>query len=144
MSEFVPWRDSYSVGIQVIDEQHKHLLKLTNTLYRACSQGDGDVIEDRFKTTVQSAVDYVGVHFGTEEKLMDRYSYPDAAAHKNEHKKFVQKVLENVKDFESGKLYAANAFVRFLRDWILEHIAHVDKQFGSYIAQAQKEGKLHA
>jgi len=144
MGEFVTWKDMYSVGVQVIDEQHKQLLKLTNDLYRACSEDEGDIIKDRFKITIQAAVEYVEVHFSTEEKLMERTAYPDIAAHIHEHKTFVHQVLENVKDFENGKLYAPNAFVRFLRDWILEHIALVDKKFGSYLVQMRKEGKLHA
>ena len=144
MGEFVPWKNVYSIGIQVVDEQHKHLLKLTNDLYRACSEDGGDVIVDRFKATAQAAVEYVEVHFSTEEKLMERTNYPDMAAHVLEHKNFVHQVLENVRDFENGKHYAPNAFVRFLKDWILEHIALVDKKFGSYLVQMRKEGKLHA
>ena len=139
--KFVTWRDSYSIGIKVVDDQHKYLLELTNQLYYACA-GDGGVIEDKFRDTVQSAVEYVGVHFATEEKLMDRTNYPDSVVHKNEHKMFVQKVLESVKAFEEGKNYTPNAFVRFLREWILDHVAMVDKKFGDYLVAMKKEGRL--
>jgi hemerythrin len=69
---------------------------------------------------------------------MDGTKYPNAVVHKGEHKKFVQKVLENVRDFEEGRTFVPNAFVRFLRDWILEHIAIQDKQFGFFLSQMNR------
>jgi len=143
MSDFVSWRNSYSIGIRVIDDQHKYLLNLTNHLYEACTFNDG-LIGEKFKTTIQSAIEYVGVHFSTEEKLMERTNYPGIAAHKQAHKIFVQKVLESVKEFEEGKVYTPNAFVRFLRDWVLEHIAMEDKKMGEYFLRLKQQGKLHS
>jgi len=140
MSKFIEWDNRYSVGIKIIDDQHKHLLELTNALHDACrSHGHShEKTRQKFRESIQSAVSYVQVHFSTEEKLMDKTDYPGTNAHKLEHKKFIQKVLENIKAFEEGKTFVPNAFVRFLKDWILEHIAIQDRQMGLHFLQLKK------
>jgi len=129
---FVVWEDRYALGIPEIDAQHKELFALTNELYNACQQGI-EVAQSEFKDVIHKTVKYVGYHFSFEEKLLVDANYPQLAEHKKEHERFVKTVLEGVKDFESGKSFVPNTFVRFLRDWILEHIAVSDKMYAEYM-----------
>lgn len=138
---FVEWDNRYSVGIPAIDDQHKELLNLTNNLYDACLQGDVKSSE-YFKEVVRAVVNYVRFHFMAEEKIMLRVQYPDFAEHKKEHEYFVKKVLDGVKSFEEGHNFVPNVFVRFLREWVLTHIAVSDKRYGEYIANLKKRGAL--
>ena len=131
---FVEWEEKYSVHIDTIDEQHKHLIDLTNRLYEACTQ-DKTTADQYFKDTVKEAVEYVKEHFTTEEELMQKYGYPDFDQHKREHESFVKKILEYVKDFESGKRYVPNNFVRFLQEWLMQHIAVSDKKYEQFFRQ---------
>jgi CheY-like chemotaxis protein len=73
---------------------------------------------------------------------MEKTAYPEIAAHKKHHAEFIQKVLKDVTDFENGKNFVPHQFVRFLRDWILSHIALVDNKLGDYLLELQKSGKL--
>ena len=140
MAESIKWDDQYSVGVKLIDEQHQQLMVLTNALYEACNHG-GEEMNSKFKMAARMAVEYVVVHFSTEEELMEKINYPDMEAHKREHKKFAKTVLDTVKQFEEGGIYAPHAFVRFLRNWIFQHIALVDKRLGTYYMQAEEEKK---
>jgi hemerythrin len=138
---FVVWEDRYSVGIPAIDEQHKELLVLTNKLYDACREGE-ESARGYFKEVIRSAVEYVQFHFTSEERLMERINFPELATHKVQHTQFVKQVLEEVKNFEQGKTFVPNTFVRYLRDWILTHIAMSDIKYAEYIKTLKKQGTL--
>jgi hemerythrin len=135
---FVTWEDRYSVGIQLIDDQHKHLIELTNGLYKACLTGT-EAARAHFREAIRGTVDYVKFHFTAEEQLLEQINYPGIAAHKREHETFVKKVLADAKDFEEGKKFVPNIFVRFLRDWILAHIAVEDRRYADYILELKKQ-----
>ena len=32
--EFVPWEDRYKLGLDIVDVQHKELIRLTNELFK--------------------------------------------------------------------------------------------------------------
>jgi hemerythrin len=138
----VEWDDRYSVGIQLIDEQHKELIKLTNALYKGCLSGD-EAACSYFMEAIHGTVDYVRRHFSAEERLMENVKYPDLAEHKREHESFVKKILEDVGSFQGGKKFVPNVFVRYLKDWILTHIAVQDKKYSKYIFNLKKQGVLN-
>jgi hemerythrin len=137
----VEWNEKYSVGIDLIDTQHKKLISLTNTLYKGCLMGEKEA-QRYFRETIQATVDYVKYHFTAEEKLMEYVKYPDFVNHKNLHSGFVMEILEGVKSFQSGRKFVPNTFVRYLKDWILSHIAVMDRQYASYILSRNKSGTI--
>jgi hemerythrin len=138
---FVAWDERYAIGIPLIDAQHQELIRMTNELYKACLE-EGDAGARLFKATIKAAVDYVKFHFSAEEKLLENVDYPQIAVHKKQHEEFAIKILEEVTNFEEGKKFVPNAFVRFLRDWILSHIALMDKKYAEYILNLKRQGKL--
>jgi hemerythrin len=56
----------------------------------------------------------------------------------------VIKVLQDVREFEEGKKFVPNIFVRYLRDWILAHIAVEDKKYAEYIHSLKKQRSLRS
>ena len=137
----VVWQNSYSVGIKLIDDQHKELIKLTNKLFASC-MANREHSRTVFLDTVSDAVDYVGYHFSTEEKVMERVNYPEYGQHKQEHADFAREVFTKVEEFNAGRVIAPISFVYFLRDWILHHIAVNDKKVGNYLLELRKSGEL--
>jgi hemerythrin len=140
---FVEWDPQFALGIPVIDSQHMQLIELTKKLHESCLAGSESATEQFIKTT-HAAVDYVRYHFTTEETLLTRIGYPDYAAHKKEHEKFVLEILRQVKAFEEGKRFVPRLFVLFLRDWVLGHIAVSDKAYALYMQSLKRDGKLAA
>jgi hemerythrin len=69
MEERVTWSHSYSMGIKIIDDQHKGLLEFVNDLFNH-STGNEREERDYFKDVIQQAVQYIKQHFATEEKIM--------------------------------------------------------------------------
>ncbi|MDR0561452.1 MAG: bacteriohemerythrin [Spirochaetaceae bacterium] len=139
---FVRWEDRYEVGIPIIDEQHRQLINLTDSLFEACRQGE-TYAREHFVDALRAAADYVIYHFSTEEQIMQRTNYPEFPAHKRAHERFVKEVLESRKDFEEGKSFVPYGFARYLRDWILSHIAVSDKLIFDHIMRLKKEGVLN-
>jgi hemerythrin len=138
---YVEWDGRYEIGIPLIDGQHRELIRLTNELYKACLEGD-DAGRELFKVAIKAAVDYVKFHFSAEEKLLENVDYPQILVHKRQHEEFVIKILAETKNFEEGKKFVPNGFVRFLRDWILSHIGVMDKKYAGYILNLKRQGKL--
>jgi hemerythrin len=142
--EHVTWSPSYSMGIKLIDDQHKGLLDFVNDLF---NHSTGDEAAERFYFTevIHQAVQYVKEHFQTEEKIMIATKFPGYAEHKKIHDEFTLTVIKSVKDFESGKRLVLEKFARFLKDWVLTHVAVMDVQYAQYfkkIATRKADGKL--
>ncbi|MGI5173482.1 hemerythrin family protein [Treponema sp. OMZ 840] len=131
MADFVAWDSSYDVGIEIVDKQHRHLVALMNGLYNACI-GEKAELDQKFKDVMRELVDYVLVHFKDEEKLMQGINYPKFKEHKQKHEDFVKEILGSVNAYANGKMFVPNAFVRFLRDWLFDHILINDKELARY------------
>jgi hemerythrin len=137
----VKWDNAYSVGVKLIDDQHKELIRMTNELSLGCQKG-GSEAEIYFMKVIQGAVKYVKVHFTTEEIIMERLKYPDYLEHKREHEVFVAEVLQDIKAFENGGKLVPLEFAQFLQKWVLNHIAKSDKRFGFFFEELRKKGQL--
>lgn len=143
-SKLVTWSSTYSVGVKIIDEQHKGLLNLVNDMYNHVA--DDEAAERAyFQKVIQQAVNYVKVHFATEEKILRATKFQGYAEHKKEHDYFILTVVDNIRAFETGKNMNLISFTHFLKDWILTHIAIMDKQYFEYlkkIATRKADGRL--
>lgn len=140
----ITWSSTYSVGVKLIDDQHKVLVNLVNDLYKH-SVGNEEEEKAYFRSVIHQAVDYVKMHFGTEEKIMVRVNFPGYKEHKKAHETFITTVLQKSRDFEADKRLTLSEFAKFLKDWILSHIAFMDKQYVAYfkeIATRKADGKL--
>jgi len=141
--EFIPWDERYSMGIPLIDDQHRRLLDLANALHDTCCEG-GDSAREGFRSAAHAVVEYVKEHFTAEEQMMALAEYPEAAAHKAEHKEFIATFLSEVAAFEEGKPFVPQSFLRFLKEWILGHVAQTDKAMGQHFVGKAKKGELGA
>ena len=140
----VSWSRHYSMGIKLIDDQHKGLLDFVNDLFNH-STGREDEERAYFKDVIQVAVSYVKTHFATEEKYMLATKFQGYAEHKKEHDEFILTVVKSIKDFESGKRLVLEKFAYFLKDWVLSHVAGMDVLYAQYfkkIATRKADGKL--
>jgi len=140
----VEWSNRYSMGVKIIDDQHKGLLNFVNDLFDH-SNGREDDEREYFKKVIAGAVSYVKEHFATEEKLMIGTKFPGYAKHKEIHDEFTKTVVKAVNDFNEGKRLVLEKFAYFLKDWVLSHIAVEDVQYADYfrkIATRNGDGKL--
>jgi len=143
-NDLITWTDKFSCGIKLIDDQHKELVDLVNEMFNHVT---GNELQEKnyFNRVINDAVSYVKTHFATEEKLMIATKFEGYAEHKKEHDSFVLAVVENIKDYEAGKRLTLSTFTRFLKDWVLSHIALMDKKYFDYfkkVASRKADGRL--
>lgn len=128
------WSEDLSVGVKEIDNQHKELFNRINDLHAAMNQGRGrEVITELIKFLEE----YVVIHFGTEEKYMTRYAYPEYPSHKKQHEWFT-KELSDTKNKLKEKGPAVHIVVHsnyLLYDWWVNHIKKIDKALGIFLMQ---------
>jgi len=122
------WNDSYNLGIEVIDEQHKKFIGLINTLSKKLL-GSAD------KKVVIAVLDelehYAEMHFSTEEELFAKFDYVGKSEHSKKHQYFrdvIAKKRESINESKDDFLSAMD-LLEFMQDWFLEHILKEDKQY---------------
>jgi hemerythrin len=142
--DLVTWSNSLSCGVKLIDDQHMELVRLVNDLFHHVT-GNQNQEHDYFNNVIHELVKYVRVHFATEEKIMQATKFSGYPEHKKAHESFVATVAQNIKDYQDGKRLTLSTFTKYLKDWILSHIAVMDKQYFEYfkkLASRKANGKL--
>jgi len=95
------WDDSYKVGIDVIDKQHKVLFdrieKMINNLKMDLgANADQALIKTEVEDMFYFLTDYFNTHFALEEKYHAKYNKDGLAEHKEIHKSLME-VLNEIK-----------------------------------------------
>lgn len=127
------WNDSYSVSNEAIDNQHKKLIDLINTLHEAMIKGEGrSVLSDVLKELLA----YTKTHFKSEEALMEKAGYSELGAHKAIHDQFTAQVDDFCKKYESGNLAVTMELMGTLKNWLIDHIQGTDKRYVSRFEEA--------
>lgn len=130
MTQF-EWTSSLETGHQEIDEQHRGIFDLANTLTAALAADDAD--EDAIADAVWGLSDYVVEHFRDEEALMAEAGFPGLRAHKLLHTRLSAQTLSLVADFFNGESVAATRIAPFVTSWLQEHILAEDTALASHI-----------
>jgi hemerythrin len=132
MPTMLTWSDEFSVDIQEIDEQHKRLVDLINRLYDAlASKEQGSAVH----AVLDELVDYTRIHFAVEECLLRLFEYPGYDEHKAIHDRIVAQVLEFQRLFRAGDQKVGMELLYFLKDWLMDHINKVDKQYSPHLTK---------
>lgn len=124
------WTDSLSVGISSIDNQHKRLIDLINTLFSEMNSGNS---KHAVSSALTKLIEYTGSHFAYEEELFIKHGYPDKNTHMRIHKNLVSQVLDFQKQFDSGEADVSLELMEFLKDWLIKHIKGTDAKYSSFL-----------
>ncbi|MFA9453338.1 MAG: bacteriohemerythrin [Candidatus Aminicenantaceae bacterium] len=131
MSE-IAWDDSLSVGVGLIDDQHKMLIEKLKDLSDDFKQGHE---QNKIMKTLGFMIDYTNFHFTAEEKVMAEYDYTELEDQQQQHAEF-KTTLENIlldlrEDGPSDEL--AKSINVFLLNWLVNHIKGSDQRLGAYL-----------
>ena len=126
------WDDYYSIGNEKIDEQHRGLFDLVNSLITSCDDGSDT---ETIKKTLLFLVDYTLQHFNDEETMQRECNYPEYENHKKLHDDFKIVVVDLVHRFsETGSSSELGKDIKkIVINWLFKHIMNEDKKISGYL-----------
>lgn len=121
------WAEYLSVGNEMIDADHKHLIAMVNRLE--------DAIRGRNRETLTKAFEvldtFMDIHLRNEERLSEAIMFP-FAKNRIEHRQLIFEMRHMIKKLESRyDVWPDNLvqiYARFLNGWLTDHIIKTDMQ----------------
>ncbi|MBA4383875.1 MAG: hypothetical protein C0410_04005 [Anaerolinea sp.] len=126
----IDWKDAYSVGVKIFDEQHKEIVDYLNKMFVIIDQNSQ---QDQLKDLFTKIDEYAQVHFTTEEGILNKFKYHDLEGHKEEHQIYIAK-METFRDrLISTDEHVSEDILGFLADWWMGHIQGCDKEYTRFL-----------
>ncbi len=134
LMESFTWGTNFETGIQEVDDQHRKLVELINTL--GTQLAENDMANGHVENLLQELVNYAQYHFEEEKGLMVRYGLDKRHCyqHLSEHKGFIADVscmVQKPMEEDSGE---GKSLLEFLIHWLAYHILGRDKNMARQIA----------
>ena len=128
----IEWDESLSVGINLIDEQHKMLIERTNAISEAMEMKRG---LEKILQTLEFMIEYTKFHFSAEEKIMKDNDYPKFTDHHKLHEEFKARLNLMVQDFEEEGATSglSQEITTYLNNWLVTHIKGIDTELGQIL-----------
>jgi hemerythrin len=130
--ETIQWSEKFSVGVEVLDQQHQQIIQVLNRLLST-----PEAIDTRSETisdTLLAMTRYAQEHFKTEENLMKAYGYPGLEEHRQEHIAYRKKALDFSTATTLGVESVPQILVTYLFKWWTDHILDEDMKYKSFFA----------
>lgn len=117
------WREQLSVGNDVIDSDHKHLIEIINLVERSLKT----INRGELTVALGSLTRYSKEHFDREEKIASAAGYMQVSRLHQSHEQLLKKIDQMQQ--EIGEVWTASAvehFTALLRDWLINHVIKED------------------
>jgi hemerythrin len=131
----IVWDDTLSVAVYEIDEDHRKLVKILNTLNHSVAEGGSP---DCQAAILDELIKYTVLHFSNEEHLMQMYGYEEIEDHKAEHRKLIKlfnRTMKLQQEILQENIPVLDEDIEFLERWLTEHILTADMKLGSYLSK---------
>ena len=125
------WSQEMSVGVVVLDEDHKKLIAMINELHEAMLHGRSKEV---FADILCRLSAYTVEHFTREEGFLSETGYPSLDLHHRVHEKLKADVAAIRRKFDKGVDAALQIdTLQFLQDWLQNHILQTDKRYVAHL-----------
>jgi hemerythrin-like metal-binding protein len=124
------WNHSCTVGVRAMDDQHGILMDTMNELRLAMSHGS---TREQMNELLNRLIEFMRMHFWSEEQLLEQTGFPGLAEHRVEHEKLLMQVRESAHRAQHNENVGMRPLLAFLRDWYVEHIEGMDQGYGTWL-----------
>jgi len=121
---FIIWKHEYDLGIPIIDEQHRGIVTIINSLHYGTQS---IYIKNILSPTINMLRSYADIHFQTEEYFLETINYPDTANHRLLHQEYTSKLAGIERGISIDR--DPSQLMGFLKKWWLGHICEEDMLF---------------
>lgn len=137
------WDERFVTGIDIVDQQHHHLVDVVNQVGDLLLGGN-QVAESDLQSLFKDLADYAVKHFADEEALMKEAQLDPRHAdlHTRHHKEFIQQVVAMWKSRATMR-NPAEVVHGFLAAWLTFHILSEDQDMAKQI-HLVRQGKSAA
>lgn len=132
--QLLAWNDYLKTGIDIVDQQHRGLVNLTNETAEKLTSGNGLSI-DEMRTLLGFLTDYAATHFSTEEALMALSGIDEKHVnhHRQSHISFLQQVNAMVTELGSEGGLSGHQLMDFLGNWLIYHMLGEDQNMSQLL-----------
>lgn len=132
------WSESYEIGINDIDQQHKKFFEIGEKIY---SLSKNEYILDKYDNIIDlidELKDYTKYHFNYEEEFLDRIEYKKRFTHKMTHMKFIDELESiDIRSIDINQEEELLNIMNFVLKWIIEHISNTDTLYAEWYRDNQ-------
>lgn len=123
------WTAGREIFISAIDQNRTPPLDRVNRVIVASEKSDPASL----KASLLDLQAELTAYFDREENLMAECGYGAAAQHQEEHQQLTEEISEQIKDLDRD-MGNVSYIARFMRSWLLQHIAIKDAQLGKALS----------
>lgn len=129
----IEWKDSYLIGIEHLDYQHKKLFELVNLFFETAETTQ---CQELVGPVLGGLLTYTKFHFSAEEEEMRELDYPDLASHRSQHRRLRDYVQLQIDRLNANQEIDRESLKDVLKKWLTEHIPIQDAKIGVFAHQA--------
>ena len=125
------WTEDLSVGVDLIDQQHKIWFEKANQLFDAGKNGKA---KEFISQMLDFLDEYTKLHFRDEEKYMLSIHYPEYETQKKLHTNFIAELAKLKSEYakSGGNIAVIINANQMVINWLIQHISTQDKKIGQY------------
>ncbi len=130
-----------SLHIPLLDMQHLWFIQILLQMDRETRLSTNEARKKVLDESMLRIEDYARVHFSTEEKLMENFTYPGLKTHRHQHHIFSNSMKTRTIEIQEhgADLAMFMDSTRRMKDWLLSHIAVQDKSLLWFLKKNRKE-----
>ncbi len=120
---YFDWTEDLGVGIAGMDDEHRRLVELLNTLGVAMR---GKSRREVLKAMVHAFVEQARAHIANEEREMGEHGYAELDSHRAEHERFSVELSALERRTSEAGFAVKTETVDHLKAWLCAHFKGAD------------------
>jgi hemerythrin len=125
VTEALVWREAYALGVELLDAQHREMVRLINLVLDSEAGDEGGARLD-------ALIAHLRRHFETEEVFLRAIDYPLTEEHSREHSMQLAEFVDLRRSIARGDESVGAEIRAEVRQWFFNHVVAEDRRFGAY------------